>query len=503
MVHSSHQEYCTCRRDLRLQGLPGVHLASTINMNLERKKVHVVSDLSAVPKTQMDAVYNRLRKHFSYFDPNKKLPIFMENAGGSQCPNVVIDAMSNYMRSMYVQVGAGYELSIRAKEVVESAHKFMKTFVNADEVGEVALGPSSSQLLETLSHCYFNIMEEEDEVIVHQANHEANAAPWIKLAQKRGLKLKFWEVAEDFSSTLESLGKLLSSRTRIIAVAHVSNILGEILDLETMVKFVRQQMGSNRARVIVDGVSFAPHRAIDVAKWGVDWYVFSTYKVWGPHMAVLFGTHDAFNEIKDEMPNSYFVPSNNFSSKFELGCLNHEGCAGILALQQYLRSLAEEESSILSLGASQEPDLVKSVQEPVSAIKIGDSSILDRMLVEAAFRTVKLLEESLQSPLIDYLKSRSDVRIVGPPNADGLCRVPTISFVHKSKKSNDIAQALYEKGFALRNGNMYSHRLISALCSSNLMFNNDVVEGVVRISMIHYNTPSEVSYLISCLNNIL
>lgn len=477
---------------------------ASITMSLHNK-AHAVSDLSALPNTKMDAVYNNLRKHFSYFDPSKNLPIFMENAGGSQCPNVVIDSMANYMRSTYVQLGAGYELSKRANEVVDSAHRFMNTFVNGDEVGEVAFGSSTSQLFETLSHCYATVLKEGDEVIVHEANHEANAGPWIKLAEQRGLALKFWKVDEDFSSSLESLGGLLSTKTRIVAVAHVSNILGEILDLERLIKFVRDEKGCKRARVIVDGVSFSPHRAIDVAKWGVDWYAFSTYKVCGPHMAVLFGTHDAFNEIKDAMPNFYFVPSHPFGRKFELGCLNHEGCAGILALQEYLEHLAQEEKSAINLGTDgeQQGDLVKEIEKSVSSLKVGISSKFDRELIEAAFRTAKLLEEPLQIALINYLKSRPDVRIIGPANADGERRVPTISFVHMNKKSSDIVQALYKRGFALRNGHMYSYRLISALCAKDLLFANNVNEGVVRISMIHYNTPSEVSYLISCLNDIL
>lgn len=339
----------------------------------------------------------------------------------SQHPNVVMDSMANYMRSMYVQIGAGYELSMRGKEVVDCAHKFMKTFVNGEEVGEVAFGSSSSQLLKTLSHCYLNVLKEGDEVIVHEANQEANAGPWVKLAEQRGLPIKFWELNEDFSSSLESLVRLLSTKTRIVVVAHVSNVLGEILDLERVLKFVRDEMGCKRAIAIADGVAFAPHRAIDVEKWDVDWYASSTYKVCGPHMAVLFGTHDAFNGIKDEMPNFYFIPNHHFSSKFELGCLNHEACAGILALQEYLQHLAKEEELALKLAThgEQQSDLVKEIEKSVSALEVGSSSKFSRELVEAAFRTAKLLEEPLQMALINYLMSRSDVRIVGPANGDG------------------------------------------------------------------------------------
>eukprot|EP01018_Ginkgo_biloba_P012721 Gb_18945 [translate_table: standard] len=508
---------CLCYRSASIAVKLGrayinLRMASSMAMSLQNK-VDAISNISVLPESQMDAVSYRLRKHFSCFDPSKNSPIFMENAGASLCPNVVIDSMANYMRSMYVQPGAGYELSIRATEVVNSAHEFMKTFMNAQEVGEVALGPSTSQILENLSHSYFNVLKEGDEIIVQEANHEANAGPWIKMAKKRGLSVKFWKVNKDFSSSLQSLGELISTRTRIVTVTHVSNVLGEILNLQGLMQLVKEKMGSTKTRVVVDGVAFAPHRAIDVAKWGVDWYVFSTYKVYGPHMAVLFGTHDAFNEIKHEMPNAYFIPANNFSSKFELGCLNHEGCAGILALQQYLQFLAQEEELALNLSSSQKKDgeqkdnsmadLVKDAQKSVSEVKLGNSSKFGRKFVEAAFRTVKLLEEPLQMALVNYLKSRSDVLIVGPAHGDEESRVPTISFVHNKKRSSDITQALLKKGFTIRNGHMYSHRLISTLRSNNLLFNNDVNEGVVRISMLHYNTYSEVCHLISSLNDIM
>ncbi|BBN09689.1 hypothetical protein MPTK1_4g21870 [Marchantia polymorpha subsp. ruderalis] len=543
---------------------------------------------------RVKVLYDRVRSNFPYFDAftGKNHPIFMENAGGSQVPRVVIDAISNYMRASYVQVGAGYDLSNRATETIKSAHNHMKTFTNAHGVGEVVFGASTSQMLTNLSYCYSHLLAEGDEIIVHEANHEANSGPWLRMAVRCGLTVKWWRVNYDtFESELEALAALLSPRTRIVAVAHVSNILGEVLDLERVVKLVKTRVGDS-VRVVADGVAYAPHRAVDVAKWAVDWYVFSSYKVYGPHMAVLYGSHDAFLDVKDYSPNWDFIGDDDVTKQFELGGPNHEACAGVIALTQYLGVLARvgeaftlsleggggagakekqevvacqaeaaggggggggagvlmklEDSSIAlaarvdSADASSSPGATADVsmkafngdlQPPVSeiflesmtsslrdwdlalqgtsfgqeALNFGGkvSTRLDRVVVEAAYDTIVLLEQPLQEKLLAFLRSRQDVIILGPVSSEPEFRVPTISFIHASKRSPQICQELHSANFACRNGHMYCYRLISGLVAHKKLTVNSEEDGVVRISMVHYNTPIEVARLISCLQAIL
>ncbi len=479
--------FCFVRRDLGqsafiarcLEESAIARLEQPANTHLEQSAIRYLEQ-SAIKMEVSEGFYHNVRAHFPYFQSNKKHPVFFENAGGSQLPAVVIDAIGNYMRDSYVQLGARYELSKEATQMLADTHSFMKIFMNAKGVGEVVLGPSTSQLVANLSASYAGILSPGDEIVVQEANHEANAGPWVKLAKRGGFSLKFWKTnPQSFESSIDGLIKLLSPSTKIVAVTHVSNILGEILDLEKLVKVVKEEVGE-RVRVVADGVAYAPHRAIDVMKWGVDWYVFSTYKVYGPHMSALFGTFDAFDEVKDEGPNHFFIPSSDFSYKFELGGACHEGSAGILALSRYLKALA-------------------AMKHHNTYTAIG----FDRQVVEAAFAAITQLEQPLQHTLLGFLKSKPDVVIIGRSSSQARIRMPTISFVHKTKSSTEIVKHIQKAGIATRNGHMYAYRLVTALVEQGALFGNSIDDGVVRISMVHYNTPHEVSLLMDCLDKIL
>ena len=260
------------------------------------------------------------------------------------------------------------------------------------------------------------------------------------------------------SCLLAGLERLLSPRTRIVAFPHVSNLLGEIVDVQGIVRLARQA----GARVVVDGVAYAPHRAMDVAAWDVDWYVYSTYKVYGPHMAALYGKHEAFAELSG--PNHYFIPDHEIPYKFELGGAIHEGCAGLLALGEYLSFLTGRER-------------------------------VDRVTVTEAFEVMTRCELPLQERLIGYLLEHPRVRIIGPDTADR-SRVGTVSFLHRDLPSHRIAEAVDRENIGIRNGHMYAHRLCRAL-------GIDPDDGVVRVSLVHYNTIEEIDRLIEVLEEVI
>jgi cysteine desulfurase family protein (TIGR01976 family) len=383
----------------------------------------------------------------------------LENAGGSQVPAVVADAIRNYMLSSYVQLGAGYPLSLTCTEVVDRAHAFVKRLMNGDG-GEVILGSSTSSLLQMLAACYAENLEPGREIIVAETGHEANIGPWKRLA-RQGHTLRWWRMdADTFSCPSEGLADLLTPRTAIVAFPHVSNLLGEIVDVASLTRMAHDA----GAKVVVDGVAFAPHRAMDVKGWGVDWYAFSTYKVYGPHMAALWGRDEALAEL--EGPNHFFVPSHEVPYKFELGGANHEGCAGLLGLGSYLADLAGS------------PDA-----EP------------DRRAIEAAFDIMTACELAPQQRLTEWLRSRDDVRIVGPTD-DGPARVGTISFVHRSKTSAEICRVVDRSGIGIRHGHMYAYHLCEAI-------GLEPEDGVVRTSLVHYNTVQEIDRLIEVFERAL
>jgi selenocysteine lyase/cysteine desulfurase len=213
----------------------------------------------------------KLRLEFPFFHEHPDW-IFFENAGGSQVPSSVINSISKYYSKSYVQIGADYDQSIEATHTVKIAHDFCREIMNGTGIGEVVLGSSTTQLVHTLAHAFDKLITStDDEIILTNLAHEANYGAWTKL---RG-KVIEWKAHERVD--LNDLSALLSERTRIIAIPHVSNLVGEILDVEAIVKLVRKQC--SKARIIVDGVAYAPHRAIDVRQWNVDFYVFSFYKV--------------------------------------------------------------------------------------------------------------------------------------------------------------------------------------------------------------------------------
>ncbi|MBU0755843.1 MAG: cysteine desulfurase-like protein [Planctomycetes bacterium] len=401
---------------------------------------------------------DRIRRRFPALESDM---VFFENAGGSQVPKVVADRMHDYLLNTYVQLDAGYALSDQSTRTVEEAHTFINLLMNGSETGKVVFGASTSVLLKMLADCYGDLLNPGDEIIVAESGHEANVGPWMKLAD-RGLTIRIWKFdPKTMLCPLEDLGSMLNERTKIVALPHTSNLLGDIVDI----KAINSLAHHHGAKTVVDGVAYAPHRIMDVKEWEVDWYAYSTYKVYGPHMAVLYGKHEAFEELTG--PNHYFVPREEVPYKFELGGACHEACAGLLGLADYLSFLAARENN----------------------------GPMDRDTLLDAYEVMVRSEIPLQNRLISYLLEKPEVRIIGPKTSDQ-SRVATVSFVHNNRSSREIARAAHEMNFGIRNGHMYAHRLCKAL-------DLDPDDGVVRISMVHYNTPEEVDRLIEFLEETL
>ncbi len=359
------------------------------------------------------------------------------------------------MLGTYVQLGAPYEVSRTSTETVQQAHEFVTRFMNGEGLGTVILGPSTTQLITMLAECYSRLLNPGDEVIICETAHEANAGPWARLS-RFGVVVKTWRVdPRTFQCSLHDLEALLNPKTRLVAFPHVSNLLGEVVDVPAITDLVHR----HGARVVVDGVAYAPHRAIDVAAWNVDYYVYSTYKVFGPHMAALFGRSEALAEL--EGPNHDFLPSGD-AYKFELGGANHEGCAGLLGLADYLGFLA------------------------------GGGDGHTRPVIDRAWDVVDELEAALTEQLIDALSANPRVRIIGPSHA-GRERVSTISFLHETLSPPQITARTDAANIGIRYGHMYAYRLCQAL-------GIDTEVGVVRVSPLHYNTADEIDRLLRVMD---
>jgi selenocysteine lyase/cysteine desulfurase len=339
--------------------------------------------------------------------------------------------------------------------MVADAHAFGSELFNNTGSGQTFLGPSTTSLINMIAKASGEIWEPGDEVIIAETNHEANAGAWQKL-EHLGLVIKTWKFnRETLVCDLVDLEKLLSSRTKLVAMPHVSNLVGKLEDVRGAGELAR----SVGAQLFVDGVAYAPHRAMDVEALGVDWYVCSVYKVYGTHMAVLYGRSSALEPL--EGPNHRFIARNAYPDKWEPGGISHEACAGFLALKQYL------------------------------ALFDG-GEYRGRQTIETAFQHMEGLERPVESRLRSWLSERSDLTLYGTTTAS-TDSVPTVSFTHHRLASDAITSATDQAGIGIRHGNMYAVRLVDGIGVSRY-------PGVVRVSAVHYNTMEEIEWLIEVLD---
>jgi cysteine desulfurase family protein (TIGR01976 family) len=388
--------------------------------------------------------------------------VFLDNAGGSQVLGRVADRIHHYLLNDNVQLGASYAPSQRAGERVLAARRSIAELVHAVHDDEVVMGPSTTALIGTLVEAVRPGLRAGDEVIVTETDHEANIGAWTRLAQA-GVVVRVWRVdVERLGLRVDDLDALIGPRTRWIAMTQASNILGSV----NPVADVARRAHAVGARLCVDAVAYAPHRLVDVQACGADAVVFSFYKVFGPHYAVLWVKREVLLALPSL--NHYFIGQDVLPYKLQLGNVNYElswGCAGIA---DYLRDVGTE------LGAA------------------GD----DRSRMQAAFDAFAQHEDALAEQVLGWLRARPGVRIIGLPSVTAGERVPTISFVVDGVMSESIVRKVDAHGVGIRFGDFYATRLIDAL---GLRSHG----GVVRISIAHYNTAGEIDRLLVALDDAL
>jgi cysteine desulfurase family protein (TIGR01976 family) len=401
----------------------------------------------------------RLRERFAGLDSDVAL---FDNAGGSQILRSVIRRISEYYEDCNVQHGASYSTSRRAVERVAEARAAMATWVNAADPSEIVLGPSTTQLARILAESIGRNLGPSDEVIVTNCDHEANIGPWVEL-ERLGVKLKTWSVDPiALELRLDDLQGLMTDRTRLVAWTHASNVLGRINPTKAFAEFVRER----GALSCVDGVAFAPHRAIDVRDLGIDFYLLSLYKLFGPHLAMLYGRRQLLLELP--AVNHFFIAEDDLPYKFQPGGANYELSSSLVGLWDY-------------------------VEEVDSWLHPGGAGSDRRAKLERVFTAFAEREAILAEKVLSFLRTKSTVRIVGPQESDPAHRVSTVSFAVEGRASEEIVLATDKAKVAIRYGDFYAHRLIDDLGLRPL-------GGIVRASFLHYNTEAEVDRLLEVLD---
>jgi cysteine desulfurase family protein (TIGR01976 family) len=400
-----------------------------------------------MPKLDIDYV----RTQFPAFnDPLSAKWSFFENAGGSYVPSNVIERLNHFMTSTKVQPYAEFDTSAIAGENMDKATNFFAEMINANN-DEIIIGGSTTMNMYVLSNAMKSLLKPGDEVIVTNQDHEANVGAWRRLAE-HGMIVKEWQINNDTAELeIDDLKALLSNKTKIVAVTHCSNIVGSINDLKSIAELVHQY----DAYIVGDGVSYAPHGFPDVKSLDVDFYAFSLYKTYGPHLGLLYGKKEILNQLPNQ--NHEFLEG-DVPYTLNPGGPNHEELSCLVGVYEYFMNLFEHHYP-------------------------GENELIAEHEMEIA------------NPLLDYLSNRSDIRLIGKKTITGKDRAPTIAFTMKNKSSKDLSSELVKHGIATRNDNFYAWRCLMAL-------GIDVDDGVVRTSMVHYNTHNDVSNLIKALKQI-
>jgi len=403
-----------------------------------------------------------VRSQFPAFkDPLSKDWSFFENAGGSYVPQNVIDKLTEFMTSTKVQPYAEYPMSKIAGENMDRATELFAKMINAKN-NEILIGGSTSINLYVLSNALKKKIEPGDEVIVTNQDHEANISPWRRL-KEIGANIVEWKFNLDNQELdISDLENLITAKTKILAVTHCSNIVGSVNNLKQICKIAHK----NNIIVIGDGVSYAPHGFPDVKDLDVDFYTFSLYKTFGPHLALLYGKEELIKDLPNQ--NHEFL-NGQYPYTINPGGPNHEELASLIGIYEYFINLYNHH------------------------YKNKEISILNK--IKKINNLISLHEQEIANPILKYIYDRKDFRLIGKNQINGKDRAPTISFISIEKTSKEISKKLLLNKIATRNDNFYAWRCLKYL-------GIDINDGVIRLSMTHYNSNLDSERAIDALEKI-
>ena len=417
----------------------------------------------------MDLDLTFVRSQFPAFsEPSLADWSFFENAGGSYACGQTIDALGRYYHETKLQPYAPYPASTKAGRAMDrSRERWAQALgVNRDEV---QFGPSTSMNSYVLAQAFAQVLGSGDQVIVTNQDHEANTGAIRRAAERAGAELIEWRV-DPGSGRLDGqqLADLLTARTKLVTVPHCSNIVGMENDI-AMITSLAHERG---ARVIVDGVAFAPHGFPDVTALDADVYLFSLYKTYSVHQGLMVTR----NGIVDELPNQGHFFNEAFTSK-------------------RLTPAGPDHAQEAAAGA------VLDYVEAVFAHHGGRSNDLRTAVADTSNRW-KHHEASLLTDVLAWLEASPAVRLLGPADPSeghgdrALHRCPTVSFVPRGKSPDEVVDGLVARGVMCGAGHFYAARLLQGL-------DVDPDPGVVRVSWVHYTSEQEVARLLNALSDVL
>lgn len=382
--------------------------------------------------------------------------VYFDNAATSQRPQSVIDEWNRISSESNANIHrAVHRLADEATQAYEQARDAVKDFLNASAREEIVFTSGTTAAVNLVAFCFGEAyVREGDEVIVTEAEHHSNIVPWQMMCRRKGAVLKVLPVDDSGHLMIEKLGGLLTDRTRIVAVTHISNVLGII----NPVKDIIAECHSRGVPVLVDGAQGAVHCRVDVQDMDCDFYVFSGHKLYAATgTGVLYGKKKWLEGMPPYMGGGEMVGTVSFAEttyaplpmKFEAGTQNFASSATLKPALEYINLLNDNE-----------------------LIKYNDT---------------------VRDFLLDRLTSDGRIRLYGVPRGTNEEKIPLFSFSVDGVHHEDLALILDKMGIAVRSGQM---------CAEPLM-DRFGVTGMLRVSLAPYNTMEEAEYFVECLNRAI
>lgn len=387
---------------------------------------------------------------------------FFDGPGGSQIPQAVIDAVGDYLAFHNANTGGRFATSEESDATITAARRAMGDLLNAPP-GEIVFGANMTTLTFAVSRALGREWGPGDEVIVTELDHQANVAPWRRMAEERGMTVHMVPFDPDtLQLDLAAMERMLSPRTRLVAVGAASNAVGTINDVRRATALAREA----GALSYVDAVHYTPHRLVDVAELGCDFLVCSAYKFFGPHVGILWGRAEHLERFT---PFKLPPAPDTMPERWETGTLNHEGIAGTGAAVDWIAGLGHDEEG--------EPGSARGRRE---ALRQGYARIEEH-------------EGELVRRLLNGLHGIGGVRVYGPPA--GAERTPTVAFTVEGSTPDEVAVRLGAEGVFVWNGNFYA-----LTCTERLGLEDR--GGLIRAGLAPYCTEEDVDRLLDCVERI-
>ena len=408
--------------------------------------------------------------------------VFLDAPGGTQVPRRVIDAIADYLARNSANTGGAYHTSRNTDGMIAEARAAMGDFLNCD-ADEIVFGANMTTLTFAMSRALGRDLGPGDEIVLTLLDHDANFSPWKALEEKgvviRAVKFN----QEDCTLDMQDLAANIGDHTRLVAVGYASNAVGTINNVAEVVRLARQA----GALSYIDAVHYAPHGPIDVRALDCDFLVCSTYKLFGPHMGVLYGKREHLKRLR---PYKVRPSSNNIPNCWESGTLNHEGIAGIIACVDYWEELGRRvETGLAPSETRQAASLQEGRAQPAVTTR--------RAAILAAHEAIHRHERKMMEKVIAGLLTIPGLKLYGisdPRRFENRCATFVVRI--EGHTPLELATKLGERGFFTWDGNYYALNLTEQLDVERL-------GGFLRIGLVHYNTMEEVERLLGALREIV